>query len=167
MSELFPPTAIPQIAKPLSLIPVGLKEASLDSPSYRATAVHFSDQVEIIEKWLDAYVKSISKLVHDVSSLEETFNAFLLRSVPPPNVSEAVLDHDYTLLAMKRFGEGSREWWSQVISGMKKMDTNIVEPIKSFMAGETQGDTLSKRKRRLITPWPDMSGNRKPKSHLL
>ena len=81
-------------------------------------------------------MKSISKLVHDVSSLEETFNAFLLRSVPPSNVSEAVLDHDYTLLAMKRFGEGSREWWSQVISGMKKMDTNIVEPIKSFMAGE-------------------------------
>ncbi|CZS93425.1 probable Snf1p protein kinase interacting protein (SIP3 protein) [Rhynchosporium graminicola] len=129
-------TPIPQVAKPLSLIPVGLKEASLDSPSYRATAVHFSDQVEIIEKWLDAYVKSISKLVHDVSSLEETFNAFLLRSVPPPNVSEAVLDHDYTLLAMKRFGEGSREWWSQVISGMKKMDSNIVDPIKSFMTGE-------------------------------
>jgi hypothetical protein len=23
---------------------------------------------------------------------------------------------------MKRFGEGSREWWAQVISGMKKMD---------------------------------------------
>ncbi|PVH85112.1 hypothetical protein DL98DRAFT_558090 [Cadophora sp. DSE1049] len=136
MSESITQPAIPQIAKPLSLIPVGLKEASLDSPSYRATAVHFSDQVEIIEKWLDAYVKSISKLVHDVSSLEETFNAFLLRSVPPANVSEAVLDHDYTLLAMKRFGEGSREWWSQVISGMKKMDTNIVEPIKSFMAGE-------------------------------
>ncbi|KAK0113136.1 SNF1-interacting protein [Cadophora gregata] len=136
MSESVTQPLIPHIAKPLSLIPVGLKEASLDSPSYRATAVHFSDQVEIIEKWLDAYVKSISKLVHDVSSLEETFNAFLLRSVPPANVSEAVLDHDYTLLAMKRFGEGSREWWSQVISGMKKMDTNIVEPIKSFMAGE-------------------------------
>ena len=81
-------------------------------------------------------MRSISKLVHDVSSLEETFNTFLLRSVPPANVSEAVLDHDYTLLAMKRFGEGSREWWSQVLFGMKKMDANIVEPIKSFMAGE-------------------------------
>jgi hypothetical protein len=112
------------------------KEAALDSPTFRATAVHFSDQVEIIERWLDAYIKSITKLVHDVSSLEETFNSFLLRSVPPANVSEAVLDHDYTLLAMKRFGEGSREWWSQVISGMKKMDPNVVEPIKSFMTGE-------------------------------
>jgi hypothetical protein len=115
---------------------ISSKEAALDSPTFRATAVHFSDQVEIIERWLDAYVKSISKLVHDVSSLEETFNSFLLRSVPPANVSEAVLDHDYTLLAMKNFGEGSREWWSQVISGMKKMDPNVVEPIKSFMTGE-------------------------------
>ncbi|KAI6708216.1 hypothetical protein JHW43_009255 [Diplocarpon mali] len=136
MSEPVPPPALPQVYRPLSLIPVGLKEASLDSPSFRATAVHFSDQVEIIEKWLDAYIRTLSKLVHDVTSLEETFNAFLVRSVPPPNVSEAVLDHDYTLLAMKRFGEGSREWWSQMIFGMKRMDSNIVEPIKSFMGGE-------------------------------
>lgn len=127
------PTAV---NRSLSLIPVGLKEAALDSPTFRATAIHFSDQVEIIERWLDAYIKSVSRLVHDVSSLEETFNNFLLRSVPPSNISEAVLDHDYTLLAMKRFGEGSREWWSQVIFGMKKMDSNIVEPIKSFMANE-------------------------------
>jgi len=125
------------------------KEAALDSPTFRATAVHFSDQVEIIERWLDAYVKSISKLVHDVSSLEETFNSFLLRSVPPANVSEAVLDHDYTLLAMKRFGEGSREWWSQVISGMKKMDPNVVEPIKAFMAGEL--DSLEKVSKSKLT----------------
>lgn len=113
-----------------------MKEAALDSPTFRATAVHFSDQVEIIEKWLDAYLKSVSKLTHDVSSLEDTFNSFLQRSIPPSNVSEAVLDHDYTMLAMKRFGETSREWWAQVISTMKKMDVNIVEPIKSFMAGE-------------------------------
>jgi len=128
--------ALQVVGRSLSLIPVGLKEAALDSPTFRATAVHFSDQVEIIERWLEAYIKSISKLVHDVTSLEETFNAFLLRSVPPANVSEAVLDHDYTLLAMKRFGEGSREWWSQVILGMKKMDNNVVEPIKAFMSGE-------------------------------
>lgn len=136
MVDVVVSPALQEVSTPLSLIPVGLKEAALDSPTFRATAVHFSDQVEIIEKWLDAYVKSISKFVHDISALEETFNAFLLRSVPPTNVSEAVLDHDYTLLAMKRFGEGSREWWSQVLFGMKKMETNVVDPIKSFMAGE-------------------------------
>src|ERR1700712_3030555 len=136
MSELAVQPALQQVGRPLSLIPVGLKEAALDSPTFRATAVHFSDQVEIIEKWLDAYTKSVSKLDHDVLALEETVNSFLLRSVPPANVSEAVLDHDYTLLAMKRFGETSRDWWAQVISTMKKMETNVVEPIKAFMTGE-------------------------------
>jgi hypothetical protein len=128
--------AVKLASKSMSLIPVGLKEAALDSPTFRATAVHFSDQVEIIEKWLEGYVKSLSKIIHDVSSLEEAFNSYLLRSVPPPNISEAVLDHDYTLLAMKRCGEGSRELWSQLLYGMKKVDSQVVEPIKSFMSGE-------------------------------
>jgi len=136
MAELVAQPALQQVGRPLSLIPVGLKEAALDSPTFRATAVHFSDQVEIIEKWLESYVRATSKLAHDVSSLEETINSFLTRSVPPTNVSEAVLDHDYTLLAMKRLGDGSREWWSQIIGGGKKMETTIVEPIKSFMTGE-------------------------------
>lgn len=136
MAELVSQPALQQVGRPLSLIPVGLKEAALDSPTFRATAVHFSDQVEIIEKWLDAYLKSASKLIHDVSSLEETINTFITRSSPPANVSEAVLDHDFTLLAMKRNGDGSHEWWSQVIAGIKKMDTIVVEPLRAFMSGE-------------------------------
>lgn len=126
----------PPVDRPVSLIPVGLKEAALDSPTFRASAVHFSDQVEIIERWLDAYVKSMTKLVHDATSLEETFHNFILRSVPPSNISEAVLDHDYTLLAMRRFGDGSKEWWSHVVYSMKKMEANVIEPIKSFMGAE-------------------------------
>jgi BAR domain of APPL family len=136
MAELVTQPALQQVGRPLSLVPVGLKEAALDSPTFRATAVHFSDQVEIIERWLESYVRATSKLAHDVSSLEETINSFLTRSLPPTNVSEAVLDHDYTLLAMKRLGDGSREWWSQIIGSGKKMETTIVEPIKSFMTGE-------------------------------
>jgi hypothetical protein len=136
MSELVVQPALQQAGRPLSLIPVGLKEAALDSPTFRATAVHFSDQVEIIERWLESYIRSTSKLVHDVSSLEESINTFLARSVPPSNISEAVLDHDYTLLAMNKFGDGSREFWSQLLSVAKKMDTTLVDPIKSFMTGE-------------------------------
>ena len=105
------PFALEQISRPLSLLPVGLKEAALDSPTFRATAVHFSDQVQIVETWLEGYVRSTSRLIHDAGALEETINSFLQKSVPPANVSEAVLDHDYTLLAMQRFGEGSRDWW--------------------------------------------------------
>ncbi|KFZ24839.1 hypothetical protein V502_00697 [Pseudogymnoascus sp. VKM F-4520 (FW-2644)] len=128
--------ALEHSGPPLTLLPVGLKEAALDSPTFRATAVHFSDQVELVERWLDAYVKSTTKLIHDVGALEETINTFLSRSLPPTNVSEAVFDHDYTLLAMQRFGEGSRDWWSQFVGGAKRMETVLIEPLKAFMTGE-------------------------------
>ena len=101
--------SVQAVERPLNLVPVGLKEAALDSPTFRATAVHFADQVEIIEKWLDGYVRAASKLVSEVASLESLVNSFLAQSAPPSTVSEAVLDHDYTLLALTRYGEGARE----------------------------------------------------------
>lgn len=136
MADQPPQAALEQVARPLSLAPVGLKEAAHDSPTFRATTVHFSDQVEIIERWLESYIKSTSKLVVEVSSLEETVNNFLTRAIPPSNISEAVLDHDYTLLAMRRLGEGSRDYWSQLTSAVRKMETTVVEPLKAFTTGE-------------------------------
>jgi hypothetical protein len=44
----------------LSLVPVGLREAVIDSPPFRASARHFEDQVEALEKWLESYIKILS-----------------------------------------------------------------------------------------------------------
>ena len=81
-------------------------------------------------------MKSTSKIVYEISTLESLVNGFLAQSVPPTNVSEAVLDHDYTLLALKRYNEGAREFWSHTISGIKKMEPMIVEPIRGFLQGD-------------------------------
>ncbi|KAH0534208.1 hypothetical protein FGG08_007205, partial [Glutinoglossum americanum] len=125
--------------------PVGLKEAALDSPTFRATTLHFAEQIEMVEKWLEGYLKSTGKLVHEVSALEDLVNTFLTRAVPPANLSEAVLDHDYTLLAMKRHGEGCREFWSHTISAMKKMEAMVIEPIRTFLSGELRYFKESRR----------------------
>jgi len=115
---------------------VGLKEAALDSPTFRATTSHFDDQIDLIERWLDGFVKAASKLVADVATLESTVNAFLRQSAPPTEISEAVLDHDYTLLAVRRFGEGAREHWNGTFRGIKKYESAVLEPVRSFLNGE-------------------------------
>ncbi|RKF62225.1 putative PH domain-containing protein C19A8.02 [Erysiphe neolycopersici] len=120
----------------LSLIPIGLREASCDSPTFRATAVHFSDQVIVVEKWLNTYIKYVYKLMGDLAKIEESMNNLILRSVPPPSITEAVIDHDYTLLALNRYRENSKNWISQTISCMKRMESQIAEPIKAFINGE-------------------------------
>ncbi|MCJ1351474.1 MAG: SNF1-interacting protein [Icmadophila ericetorum] len=127
------PPSVVQARRPVSLVPVGLKEAALDSPTFRATALHFSEHVDAVEKWLDAYVRSTTKLSHEVSTVENLLNGFLSQMVPPPNLSEAVIDHDYTLLAVKRYGEGAKEFWGSTIAGLRKLETNMVDPVRNFL----------------------------------
>ncbi|KAI9819364.1 MAG: SNF1-interacting protein [Phylliscum demangeonii] len=56
--------------------------------------------------------------------------------MPPIGLSEAVLDQDYTLLAMQRMTEGAREFWSHIISCFKKTDAIVLEPLRSFLSGD-------------------------------
>ena len=115
-------------------VPVGLNEAALDSPTFRATASHFADQIDAIERWLNGYVSSSSKLFHDVQALEETINSYLVKTVP--TAANGIVDNDYTFLALKRVGDGSREYWMQMLNSIKRMDALAVEPIRSFLAAD-------------------------------
>jgi hypothetical protein len=124
-------------------IPVTLNEAGLDSPSFRATAVFFADQTDAIERWLDGYVKTTSKLTHEILGLEDVINNYLAKIVPPQGVVS--VDHDYTALALKRIGEGSKEWWSQVLNTAKKMEALSVEPVRSFLSNDLKNFKDTKR----------------------
>ncbi|KAJ5551594.1 hypothetical protein N7535_000461 [Penicillium sp. DV-2018c] len=127
------PTSLPQVGKLVSVVPVGLKEAALDSPTFRATTTHFADQVDFLEKWLDGYAKAATRLSSELTAMESVVNSFLSYSTHPLVVSEAVVDHDYTLLAMRRCGEGSKGLWSGLVTTTRKMESLIAEPIRDFI----------------------------------
>ncbi|KAI6785749.1 uncharacterized protein J7T54_006088 [Emericellopsis cladophorae] len=130
------PLATPAAAsKPTQrALAVGLHEAALDSPTFRATAAHFSEQIEAVEKWLNGYVNSTSKLLHDIIAVEDTINSYLTKTIP--SATDGVIDNDYTFLALKRVGDGSRECWMQLLGSMKRMETTVVEPVRSFLVGD-------------------------------
>ena len=120
----------------LFVSPVGLKEAALDSPTFRAGFAHFSEQFDLVEKWLEGYVRCMSKLSHELKDFENSVNGFIAQTTPPTHLSEAVIDHDYTLLAMKRYGEGAKEFWTATVSGLKKIQANMADPIKAFLSND-------------------------------
>ncbi|KAI1816794.1 PH domain-containing protein [Poronia punctata] len=137
-----PPAAAGIIRSSVS-IPVTLNEAGLDSPSFRATAVFFGDQTDSIERWLDGYVKTTSKLTHEILGLEDTINNYLAKIIPPQGV--VTVDHDYTALALKRVSEGSKEWWTQVLNTAKKMESLSVEPVRAFLSNDLKNFKETKR----------------------
>ncbi|KAL8768791.1 MAG: hypothetical protein Q9209_005080 [Squamulea sp. 1 TL-2023] len=125
-------------SKPIALAPIGLKEAALDSPTFRSGYTHFIEQIDLVERWLETWLKSVSKITADIGPLEVMINGFFSQTVPPMNVSEAVLDHDYTLLAIKRYGDAARDIWTSTILGMKRMEVNMVEPECRRVLEQTQ-----------------------------
>ncbi|RAK99055.1 putative transcription factor SipA3 [Aspergillus ibericus CBS 121593] len=140
-----PQIPLPQVGKLVSVVPVGLKEAALDSPTFRATTFHFSDQIEFLERWLDGYARAASKLATELAAMESAVNIFLSYSTNPLLVSEAVLDHDYTLQSMKRSGDSSRDMWNGLISTVKKMEALISEPIRAFIQDDLRNFKESRR----------------------
>ncbi|AEO57940.1 hypothetical protein MYCTH_2304763 [Thermothelomyces thermophilus ATCC 42464] len=148
-----PPSSQPSEAPPRPshsgpAIPVMLNEAALDSPTFRATAVHFSDQLDAIERWLDSYARSTSKLVHDVLALEDTVGAYLSKISPPAIASPAdspVLDADYTLPALRRAGDAARDWWGGVLAVVRRLEPAGVEPIRAFVQGDLRNFREARR----------------------
>jgi hypothetical protein len=113
--------------------PVGLKEAALDSPTFRSSSTHLSEQAELVEKWLEAYIRNAARLTNEFASFESVIMGFLDQTAAPSHISEALLDHDYTLLAMRRYGDSMKDFWVAAITGLRRMEANMVEPMKAFL----------------------------------
>ncbi|PHH52951.1 putative PH domain-containing protein C19A8.02 [Ceratocystis fimbriata CBS 114723] len=126
-------------------IPVTLTEAGLDSPTFRACAAYYADQIEAVERWLESATKSASKLTQEILSLEDTINLYLNKLTPPMAIADNMLDQDYTLLALKRVSDASREWWMQVLSMMRKMNATMVDPVRQYINGDLRAFKEARR----------------------
>ncbi|THZ56078.1 hypothetical protein D6C86_08133 [Aureobasidium pullulans] len=124
------------VGRPLDLVPVQLKEAALDSPTFRAIAVHYANQVEGIEKWLRDYVKQSQKFADRFAQIQKEFDNFDRFPPPPPeNLSQAVLDHDYTLLAITRYSQNTNQYLHWVFNNVARSRQTMIDPLLRFIDG--------------------------------
>lgn len=131
----------------INLVPVGLKEAAIDSPTSRASVAHYGEQLEHLERWLDDYMKATNRLVTESLTLESILTNFTSHAVVPSTVAESMLDHDYDVLAMKKYSEGAKDFWSSMVSVVKRLPTLVSEPIRVFIQNDLKA---SKDARRMV-----------------
>lgn len=118
-------------AKSVTLIPVTLKEAALDSPSFRGIVIHFQKQVDTLEQWLTNYLRSSAAVVSNLQALNTSVGDISANALPQ-HVSESLLDHDYTVLALGRYHEGIHVFWSNVCKRARDIESNIIKPLNYF-----------------------------------
>lgn len=91
-----------------------------------------------MEKWLEEYMKSASRLVTECVTLENITGSFASQALLPDSITESVLDHDFTLLAMKRYGEGAKDFWTNTLAVIKKLVPLFIEPVKAFLHNDVR-----------------------------
>lgn len=99
-----------QVFRQYKLVSVSLKEAALDSPSFRANANHMDAQLLQTEKWFTALVASFSKLPKQVKQLQSFFNS-CLEFLVPLFLQEGIVDQEYTSAAFLTSKDGMSHLW--------------------------------------------------------
>jgi hypothetical protein len=92
--------------------------------------------VDLVEKWLDDYLKSTNRLVAESLTLENVLNNFISHATLPTTISEAVLDQDYSILAMRKYSEGAKDYWMSMLGVVKRLNSLVVEPIRAFLQND-------------------------------
>ncbi|KAK5090136.1 SNF1-interacting protein [Lithohypha guttulata] len=148
--KLAPTEDLIEVGRLINLIPVGLKEAAIDSPTSRATIQHYTEQIDLLEKWLDDYLKATNRLVAEHVALENIINNFTQCAVIPTAVSETMLDHDYSVLAMRKYAEGAKDYWMSMVTVIKRLPSLVCEPIRLFQSNELK---VFRETRKSIDHW--------------
>ena len=66
-------------------------------------------------------------------TLENVLNNFISHATLPTSISEAVLDQDYSILAMRKYSEGAKDYWMSMLAVVKRLNGLVVEPIRAFL----------------------------------
>lgn len=137
---------------PMMLIAVLFKEAALDSPTFRTSMNHLNIQFENLDRWLTSFITATQKLSQEMEGmlccfccyfvvltrwivLQELANAVISKFVPS-FVTQGITDHDYTMLAMRRYAESSRHFWTNIIKKVRSQHAGIIEPLVHFQRNE-------------------------------
>lgn len=51
----------------------------------------------------------------------------------PSTIAESVVDHDYAVLAMKKYTECAKDFWMGMITAVKRLTPTLIEPIRNFL----------------------------------
>jgi hypothetical protein len=80
-----------------------------------------------------------------MTGFEQALGFFLSYTTNPINVSEAILDHDYTVLAIKRHGDCMKEIWGSLAGTLKRLDRLVADPIKAFIQTDLRNFKQTRR----------------------
>ncbi|ANZ76238.1 BA75_02350T0 [Komagataella pastoris] len=119
----------------VKLISVGFKEASLDSPTFRASVNFTNQQIQQVEAWLNGIYTALTLIQNGMGKVEQVANSIEMLIVPDVVSTSGVIDNDYTQTAMVSTGEGLKKIFLEY-SRLLHFDTRILKLVENLVKNE-------------------------------
>ncbi|CCH42158.1 putative membrane protein [Wickerhamomyces ciferrii] len=121
--------------KLVKLISVKLKEAALDSPSFRASVNYFNSQVDQTEHWIEGLLKSLKKYPQQFNDFKEVNNV-LFNQLIPDFLKDGLINQDNSVAILDTSKTNLGSLWESNTKALELKEAEITELLSEFSKNE-------------------------------
>ncbi|KAI9487540.1 MAG: hypothetical protein EXX96DRAFT_535688 [Benjaminiella poitrasii] len=109
-----------------------LYDAITDSPIYRSTSLHFDDQLDLLEKWLESLTKYMKSYVEKLNKFNLETNT-LCKIVIPVGIDDFMIDPNFPGSVIKSFSDSLQTSLAFKTKLVSDLEDNLIQPLQLFI----------------------------------
>ncbi|KAG0170006.1 SNF1-interacting protein [Apophysomyces sp. BC1015] len=111
---------------------ITLQDAITDSPVYRANVLHFDEQLDLLEKWLDTLSKHLKLYCEKLSKFNLETNLVCKKAIPV-GIDDALIDPNFTGAVIKSFSDALQTSLAFKTKLVSDLEDNFIQPLQQFV----------------------------------
>ncbi|KAI9321723.1 hypothetical protein BX666DRAFT_2023819 [Dichotomocladium elegans] len=109
-----------------------LHDAVTDSPVYRANALHFDDQIDLLEKWLDQLSKHLKLYNEKLHKFNLETNNVCKKTIPQ-GIDSTLIDPNFTGAVIRTFSDALQTSLAFKTKLVSDLEDNFIQPLQQFV----------------------------------
>ncbi|SAL98337.1 hypothetical protein [Absidia glauca] len=111
---------------------ITLNDAITDSPVYRANVHHFDEQLDLLEKWLDALSKHLKLYCERMNKFNLETNLVCKKAIPV-GIDDALIDPHFTGAVIKSFSDALQTSLAFKTKLVSDLEDTFIQPLQQFV----------------------------------
>ncbi|KAI9268822.1 hypothetical protein BDA99DRAFT_546152 [Phascolomyces articulosus] len=111
---------------------VTLHDAVTDSPVYRANVLHFDEQLDLLDKWLDQLSKHLKLYTDKLTKFNLETNNVCKKTIPV-GIDSVLIDPNFTGAVIRSFSDALQTSLAFKTKLVSDLEDNFIQPLAQFV----------------------------------
>ncbi|KAI9494450.1 hypothetical protein BDB00DRAFT_818072 [Zychaea mexicana] len=109
-----------------------LHDAVTDSPVYRANVLHFDEQLDLLEKWLDQLSRHLKQYTDKLAKFNMETNNVCKKAIPV-GIDSVLIDPNFTGAVIRSFSDALQTSLAFKTKLVSDLEDNFIQPLTQFV----------------------------------